>query len=333
MSFFSWKNVYNYYIYHSKDNIDFLKNLRNIPLTDYEDITVNSESDIMNKDMRESQNQITELTQLYKENKLITVRLGCVESAFFMDKVYKFKMPSHLLIQDSSKIDKYMQENAGLYYKDKVFKDKVLNWWCQETKELLLHTSTTLTSAYCFLNYDICTWALLNMKKTFYNYGNMTDILLQHSEGKRLLYVGNSVGSIQAGYNRGLQKAWKFPVSNFSMYYLKTPQTTIDMKYPHNSMIETCEQLLCELVAQYSDFDTAIFGCGAYASPLINALRKKFPQKNLIYLGSDCFKMFGIYSKMMPYTYFSKAVTENWIEVVEEVPVGCENHPEKRYWK
>ena len=117
------------------------------------------------------------------------------------------------------------------------------------------------------------------------------------------------------------------------MYYLKTPQTTQGMDYPHETMIETCEDILNKILQKYSDFDTAIFGCGAYASPLINALRKKFPNKNLIYLASDCFKMFGVYSKMMPYTYFTEAIPENWIEVIEEVPKGCENHPEKRYWK
>jgi hypothetical protein len=226
-----------------------------------------------------------------------------------------------------------MKFNAGLYYKDKREKNKVLDWWCNETKDLLLHPKSTLTSAYCFLNNDICTWALLNMKKLFYNYSHITDILLKYSEGKKILYIGNAVDSIKAGYERGLQNAWTFPVSTFSMYYLKTAQTTIGMDYPHSNMIETSEEILKEIVEKYIDFDTAIFSCGAYAAPLINALRKKFPNKNLIYLASDCFKMFGVYSKMMPYTYYADAIKENWIEVVEEVPKGCENHPEKRYWK
>ena len=50
-------------------------------------------------------------------------------------------------------------------------------------------------------------------------------------------------------------------------------------------------------------------------------------------LGSDCFKMFGLYTKMMPYTYYSEAKTENWIEVIEKKPPGTENHPEPKYWK
>ena len=71
MTYFSWKNVYNFYIYHSKDNSDFLKNLIQIPLTDYENDSVTNTNQIINNDMKESKNQINELVQLYKDNKLI----------------------------------------------------------------------------------------------------------------------------------------------------------------------------------------------------------------------------------------------------------------------
>ena len=68
-------------------------------------------------------------------------------------------------------------------------------------------------------------------------------------------------------------------------------------------------------------------------SALINILSQIYPNKNLVYIGSDCFKMFGVYSKGMPYTYYDDAIKENWIEVVEELPEGCKNHPEPKYWK
>ena len=67
--------------------------------------------------------------------------------------------------------------------------------------------------------------------------------------------------------------------------------------------------------------------------PLINILSQIYPNKNLVYIGSDCFKMFGVYSKGMPYSYYDDAIKENWIEVVEELPEGCKNHPEPKYWK
>ena len=76
-------------------------------------------------------------------------------------------------------------------------------------------------------------------------------------------------------------------------------------------------------------------GCGAYGPPIINILRKKYPNKNLCYLGAECYKMFGIYSKGMPYTLIIRAreLKENWIEVLESKPPGTENHPEPKYWK
>jgi hypothetical protein len=331
--FLSWKNVYNFYKFHTCDNEDFLKKIIDIPLTNYQDDSVPILSQGTNMSLIEGEKQLEILTKLYNDNGLVTIRLGCVESSFFMHHLLDFKIPSHLLIDDQNDIDNFIKKNAGLYYSDAKDKKKVLDWWCNETRELLLNDTTVLTSVYCFLNFDICLWALLNIKRHFYNYGYMTKILLRNSEGKKILYVGNGVDSIKAGYERGLQNAWKFPVSNFSMYYLKTPQTTLGCKYPHDTMIQTCEAIINEVIEKYSDFDTAIFGCGVYAAPLINNLRKKFPSKNLIYLGSDCFKMFGVYSKLMPYTYFEDAIKENWIEVVETLPEGCENHPEKRYWK
>ena len=53
----------------------------------------------------------------------------------------------------------------------------------------------------------------------------------------------------------------------------------------------------------------------------------------MCYLGAECYKMFGIYSNGMPYTYYSEAIKENWIEVIENKPKGTEKHPEPTYWK
>lgn len=37
MAFYSWKNVLNFQKYYTKDNYDFLKNIKNIPLTNYDE--------------------------------------------------------------------------------------------------------------------------------------------------------------------------------------------------------------------------------------------------------------------------------------------------------
>ena len=283
---------------------------------------------IINVDMIESTNQINEMTELYNLNSLITSRLGCVESAFIIKYIYNFNLPSHLLRHDD--IDKNMRTNAGFYYNNQENKKEICDWWCNETIELL--NNSTPTSCYCVINFDIPLWSLINLKKKFYNYGDVHKIILKNSEGKKILYIGNGVTSIKKGFEIGLQNMWNFPVSNFSMYYLKTPQTTEGCKYPNNSIKETCEVILKEIQEKYSDFDTAILGCGAYGPPLINSLRKIYKKKNIIYLGSDCFKMFGVYSHMMPLVD-PCAKKENWIDIVDELPSGCENHPEPKYWK
>ena len=139
-----------------------------------------------------------------------------------------------------------MRTNAGFYYKDKDFKKEICDWWCKETIELI-HRST-LTSCYCFLNFDLTLWSLLDIRKKFYNYCNVHKIILQNSEGKKILYIGNGVESIKKGFELGLQNMWKFKVSNFSMYYLKTPQTTEGCEYPHKSIRDTCEFLVEEIL-------------------------------------------------------------------------------------
>ena len=326
--YYSWQNVKKYQQYYCKNNKEFIEKLKNIPLTSYDSNIIEKKEKIINEDLIESTSQEKELTELYLQNKLVSSRMGNVESAFLL-KLLNINIPSHLYREDN--FDYNMKANAGFYYKDKNRKNELWNWWMNETKELL--ETETITSCYCFLNFDLILWSAFNLKKKYYDYFRLTQIILKNSEGKKILYIGNAVDSIWAGYKIGLQNMWKFPVSNFSLYTVKTPQTTLYCHYPHDSIKETCEEIIKEIDNSYNDFDTAILGCGAYGNPLINMLRKKYTNKNIIYLGSDCYKMFGIYSKMMPYTYQYSAKTENWIEVVEKQPPGTENHPEPKYWK
>jgi len=66
-------------------------------------------------------------------------------------------------------------------------------------------------------------------------------------------------------------------------------------------------------------------------------MRKKYPHRNLVYLGSHCFKMFGITNALYgiwnwegdPFLVHK----DKLMFVTEELPQGCENHPEKKYWK
>ena len=329
----SWLQVFDFYRYNCENNHDFLKKYNNIPFQPIDNYANSYGNIIKNNDMVESNNQYDELTAMYKNNSLIAFRPGCVEISFALSYVFNTKIPSsHLNVNKSSKLDKYIKANAGLYYRDSSRRTEVLNWWTDHFIDLL--KNCTYTPYYCGLHYDLVMLAMLNMKGKLYDCGELYKVILENSEGKKILYVGNAVESIRAGYERGLQNVWKFPVSNFSMYYLKTPQTTTGMEYPHDTMIETCHDIIQQIDYNYSDFDTAIFGCGAYGSSLINILRKKYPQKNLVYLGSDCFKMFGVKINMQPWEEWDSNVNKDTvIDIVESLPDGCKNHPEKKYWK
>jgi hypothetical protein len=234
------------------------------------------------------------------------------------------------MISTPDTIDRYMKANAGLYYSDVKRRKEVLEWWARVTIDLIKHS--TYTASYTCLNDDLCLLANIGMKCKLYNYGPLYHIILQHSEGKRILYIGNAVDSIRAAYDRGLQNVWTIPISNFTLDCIKTPQTTEGMNFPHDTMIETCEELQKEISCR--EFDTAILGCGAYGPPLINFIRTTFPGRNAIYLGSDCFKMFGITVPLWNWEEYCHEIRKDQlIHVIEPLPEGCKNHPEKKYWR
>jgi len=329
----TWLQVFDFYRYNCENNVDFLRKFNNIPFNVIENYSNPYGDVIKNVDVIESDDQYNELASLYKTNNLISFRPGCVEMSFALSYKFKINIPNdHLYIDNIDNLDKHIKANAGLYYKNLSRKTETLDWWTDHFIDLIKHS--TFTSCYCFLNYDLIMLSTLNVKTKLYNYSHLYKVILENSHNKKILYIGNAVDSIKAGYSRGLQNVWKFPVSNFSMYYLKTPQTTTGMEYPHSTMIETCNDIVNQIDLNYPDFDTAIFGCGAYGAPLINILRNKYTQKNLIYLGSDCFKMFGIKINLQPWEMHEPNVNiYAVIDIVESLPDGCINHPEKKYWK
>ena len=333
----SWQNTRTFYHSHCKNNKDFLARLNEIPLTGYDDNSLkagpHTNSDLVLDGARLEQCLKTgephSLIEKYKNNKLVALRSGCVEASLFLEKRTNIDPKTHLRDRGSYA----MQANAGLYWRNRSDKNFIEKWWCDNYEELLTDDNTELLSCLCFLNFDLPVWSKLALRKTYYNYAYLTRLVLQNSEGKKVLYIGNATKSIQKAFDLGTDKMWKFPVSNFSLYCLQTPQTTIGCDYPHSHMKETVETLIAEIKEKHNDFDTAVLGCGAYGAPIMNYLRRIYPNKNLIYLGAECFKMFGVYSEGMPYTYYFDAVKENWIGVVEKRPPGTENHPEPKYWK
>jgi hypothetical protein len=81
-----------------------------------------------------------------------------------------------------------------------------------------------------------------------------------------------------------------------------------------------------------NNIDTIIFCCGFYACPLINILRKKINNVNLLSLGSLALNIFGISTKLMYFSHDIGQIEKNLILPLESLPKGCENHTEKKYW-
>jgi mannosyltransferase OCH1-like enzyme/uncharacterized protein YciU (UPF0263 family) len=327
----NWKKAL--FIYeHISNNNDHYINLC-INHTSYDNIinfNINfqniSNIDLLNK----KSNYSDDLQNLLDNNKLITTRLGVVESSFILKYKYNFAIYEDHLKYNEQKLDYYMKRNAGLYYIDDKHKKVVLDWWCNNTCELI--KKSTITSCYAALHYDLALWSYLDIRKKFYDWGKLHKFILKNISNKKVLYIGSAVKSIKFAHSN-IQKMWKFDIGNFEMYYVQTPQTTLDMTYPDTSIIDTTDKIVNKIISNYSDFDIAILGCGAYGPPLINILHKKLGDKNMIYLGSSCYTMFGIYSDGMPIPDDNDVIKENWIEVLEKCNNKCKNIDNGKYWK
>lgn len=323
----NWHKTWLFYKHNTNNNCDFLEKYIGNQKLIYEEF-IQHTNDIINTDLVIN-NDYTDIIEKLKNNSLITTRIGCVESKFLINYHFKKPFEDHNVVV-SYDDDTYMKRNAGLYYKNEEDKKRVLTWWCNNTVECI--NKSTLTSCICVIHYDLTLWSLLNLKGVFYNWGHVHKVILKNSENKKILYIGNGVKSIEYAFNTGIQNKWNFPVSNFSMYYYKTPQTTLNMEYPDETMIETTNKIVNDIIELYPDFDTAVFGCGAYGPPISNILSKRLGNKNFIYLGSKCYTMFGLYSNGIPCDD-PEAIRENWVEIIEECDPSCRGIDGGKYWK
>lgn len=330
MSYWSWKNIKIFYEYYCKNNEEFRSLLNEVPLTNYEDISLNfNNKNIINKDLNES-NDNSILIQKYLNNSLIVARLGNVESDFILKERFALYGKYHLI---NLPIDYYIKKNAGLYYVNELDKEKVWKWMSDNSAELLVSKDSILGSCFCHINFDIVLWSYFSIKKIYYNYYTFIDIILKNSNNKNILFVGYNTESVKYSH-KTLQKKWKFKISNFKLFTLKTPQTTEGCDYPDNNSIETSNKLIESILNLHKihNIDTIIFCCGCYACPLINIIRKKINNLNLLSLGSLTLNIFGIYTKHMCLNNDCGQIQENFILPLESLPKGCENHPEKKYW-
>jgi hypothetical protein len=243
-------------------------------------------------------------------------------------------------------VDAQMRQNAGMYY-SKGQREAVHDWYIREIVQLIKEEPLSL-DCYAFLSVLIPLYARLGISKRIHKYGQLWRTVLENSGGMRVLYIGFATESVKAAHAVGLNNIWKFDVPEFELVCVKTPQTTSGVAgYPHANMKETTNAILHD-ISQVGHFDTAVFGCGAYGGPLMNAMRKRYPGRNLVYLGSDCYKMFGILTERMRWDLkdtdpeftahmqggntsadFLNADVAVWAK--EQAPDPT--HPEPKYWR
>ena len=319
-----WEKTLFVYQYLTKNNNDFIEFIKKYKISDITNI--NKIRKIENTDLQLSDN-MNELKDLLLNNKLITTRMGCIESKFILQYKFNYIINDHH--DTTNGIDYHMKKNTGLYYKDDNRKKEIFDWWINNTIEII--QNSTLTSCFSVIHYDLKLWAHLNIKNKFYNWTYLHKILLKNMENKKLLYIGSATKSIKYSYNNDVQKKWHFKIPKFGMYFVDTPQTILGMPYPDESIIETTDIIVDKIIKKYYDFDVAILECGAYGPPIMNKLNTILKNKNIIYMGSSCYTMFGIYSHSMPIPEDKDAIKDNWTEVLEKYDKKCKDIDQSKY--
>jgi hypothetical protein len=325
---------YHKKLYEScKNNQDYLEVLE----TKKDQIANADESllsnNIINQDLLIKQNQ--NLFENFKNNKLITSRLGCVESRFILSYKFNKKIIGDFQNTENQTDDIVMKKNAGLYYKHSSDRDLVCSWWVDNAIELLSSPITTVVSCYLVLAYDLCLLSTLRVKnKIIGSYTDQTE-LIKLFENRKILVISNGIEDMQDSFKLGLQRIYNFKLPSFQIEFLKSPQTTLGMDYPHEHMKETTEKIIEEIDQKYSDFDTCLLCCGGYSAPIINILSKKHKNKNLLYFGSELYTFFGLYSHGIQKPTSRNRIfnLNNFLEISKKCPDSCKLIDGGKYWK
>lgn len=320
-NWFLFKRLYE----QSKDNHEYLKYLKTC---DFKDNT------IINKDntIDINPNLISDFTN----NKLITLRLGVVETRFLIQSKFNYIIPLDDKAFNQNNYDKELKDKAGLYYTNPADKNMVNNWWLDNVIELITSKNTTIMSCYRNIAYDLLLLSLLDIKNkiiaSWTTQGNLIDLFAQ----RKILVLSNGANEMRRSYEIGLQRIYNINIraKDLDMTFIETPQTTTGMSMPHGNMIETTESIINLIDSKYSNFDTILFACGAYAPVLINLLSKKYNNINLLHLGSYLYSMFGLYSHSIKIPVGKKIFNvKNFSEILTPCPKECLNIENGRYWK
>jgi hypothetical protein len=290
---------------------------------------------VNNKDIYIKHN--IDLVSSFKNNSLITVRLGGVESRFLVNNYFLKTIPIYFKDGHHATDDSQMKSNAGMYYIKNTDKTMVNDWWILNTINLLKNNKVTYMSCFLVLHYDLYILALLDIKNKVIDSYTRQSELIQYFYDRKILVISNGIEDMHRSYKLGLQRLYNIDIheEKLNISFIKCPQTTVGMETPHSNMIETTQSIIDLIDKRYNDFDTILFCCGAYSSVLINLLSKIYVNKNLLYFGSELYTMFGLYSDGIdkPITRSEMFVINNFLPIEQPCPKNCKNIDDGKYWK
>lgn len=145
------------------------------------------------------------LTLAYQQNQIVMPRFGCVESTY----INCLQLGVHCGDGLEAKA-KAMSTNAGLFAANRKRMPEVLRWYVEHSLQLIRRASP-MGSCFAFLAFDLPLWASAGYRGPFVNWGDfgLIDTVFRHSEGKKVLFLGQATGSIALGY-RNLHRYYRY---------------------------------------------------------------------------------------------------------------------------
>jgi hypothetical protein len=236
-------------------------------------------------------NHIDRLVGMFKKKKLITQRMGSVETSFLLR--YKYNITKPLYAKDSPPypLGCKMKMNAGMYYTQKN-SVSTMDWWCRHAIELIKTSVWTSTRSleYCY-THGLLLAALNNVRGEYYVWSDLMK-LLPFMANQRVLFVGAASDSVQSAFKKNPEST--LLPDSCNLHCVDVPQTTTGCKLPDVPMSVTVDRIIEKVSQTCPKFDTAILACGAYAPPITNKLRNRFPNTNILYFGSMANRVFSI---------------------------------------
>lgn len=208
-------------------------------------------------------------------------------------------------------------------------------------RETFSHVAERQIGAYRELDF-VGTW-LRGEKELFGRFGEKRHTLLRNLEpfqamepwtdalaGLRVIVVSPFVRSIAAQYDSRSKCRKLFPLPDFHLLTLESPQTNAGNMSAFDNWVVAMRFL--EQAIRMSDFDVALIGCGAYGLPL-GAYVKSLAKKAIV-LGGALAPIFSVYGQRhLDDARIGPYINEQWIRPgLVERPIEYQRVEGGCYW-